>query len=382
MAATISRRAVATPPPFDLSAPALVELYAHKPLPPLPLNLRPKQRRSPSVQKSWETVAELEASPCRRRRGWGGGEESMTPRSQGRRRSSYKIQQLTGYDVFVTDDCSVASSDRSSEYSQTWDEEEEEEEEREENWFSLFPLLEAVGAETSAGWTPDLSSSPLPLGVKKFAARQGSDGGVDSSPVSRWDPAYGQFSDSKAAGEYHRIATELAAVQQEPRREQMAMMEKSAERSRLARRRPSLGVVGAAAGGLVMSGVGLLPGRRTASQPVERRATTKTTTTTTTMKRKKKQKMAEVSSSSNSSRRSSSAFDGDGYSSDENLSVDGWLVATAHHRKKREEEGGGGSSRTGQVRGLLQRAGDRARLRNHSHVPEERWRRHMRRMAS
>ncbi|RDA90142.1 hypothetical protein CP533_0765 [Ophiocordyceps camponoti-saundersi (nom. inval.)] len=344
MTATIPRRAIATPPPFDVAAPALVELYAHKPLPPLPLNLRSKQRKSPSVKMSWEAApVELEATPCRPRQAGG---ESMTPRSQGRRRSSYKIQQLTGYDVFVTDDCSVASSDRSSEYSQKWEE---------EDWFSLLPLLEAVGAE----WTPASSSSPSPVGVKRLALRQGGDGGGgDVSSVSRWDPAYGQFTDSKAAGEYHRIATELAAVEK-PRLDKMTMMEKSAERCRIARRRPSLG---AGAAGLVMSGVGLLPRRRTASQPVGRTMTT----TSASTKRKKDEEVCGGGGG---------GFDGDYYySSDENLSVDRWLVKTA-----REQDEGGGS-RTGQVRGLLQNARDRARLR--SRGPEERWRRHTRRIAS
>ncbi|PHH70912.1 hypothetical protein CDD80_5659 [Ophiocordyceps camponoti-rufipedis] len=221
-------------PDFDASAPALMELYAQKPLPPLPLKLPPKTRQSKMSSMRDERRSQV----------------SSTPPSRSRRRSSYKIQQLTGYDVFVTDDCSVAS-DSSSEYSQ----------ECEEDWFSLLPLLEAVGEEPANSsswfdWSEPSSPCPPRTTTRRYdgQAQQWTD-----EPISRWDPGYGHFSDSKAAGEYHRIATELAATQRRRRRQDEGDDEGTGKR--WLRRRRSLGA------GLV-TGAGLLPRRRTTSQPV------------------------------------------------------------------------------------------------------------------
>ncbi|KAF4594555.1 Peroxisomal coenzyme A diphosphatase 1, peroxisomal [Ophiocordyceps camponoti-floridani] len=229
--------AIMSPPnqAFEASAPALVEVYAQKPLPPLPLKLPLKTRQSKMSSMRDERRSQM----------------SSTPPSRSRRRSSYKIQQLTGYDVFVTDDCSVAS-DSSSEYSQ----------ECEEDWFSLLPLLEAVGEEpaNSNSWF-DWSEPPSPCPPRTTTRRcDGQAQQRTDEPISRWDPAYGHFSDSKAAGEYHRIATELAATQRR-RHDDEEDEDDEAPGKRWLRRRRSMGA------GLAM-GAGLLPRRRTTSQPV------------------------------------------------------------------------------------------------------------------
>ncbi|PHH61532.1 hypothetical protein CDD81_269 [Ophiocordyceps australis] len=167
------------------SAPALIEHYSHKPLPPLPSS--PPSR-----------LAKM-ASPLSR------GAATASPWSSpaSGRRSSRKIHQLTGFDVgSVPDEAGSrgsTASNTSSYYSQMWDADPD-----------FVPSLETDSDassrySTSSSPPPDLKPvalwpQPLKLGDKRWTA----------SP-QEWNPAHGHFSDSKAAGEYHRIATELAS---------------------------------------------------------------------------------------------------------------------------------------------------------------------------
>lgn len=222
--------------PLDAPAPALMELYAHKPLPPLPLNLRRQRPRcrvstgaaEPASQPrpgpgNAAEAADVEAAGPRRDGGTG------ACRTRSRRQSSYKILQLTGYDVDVADD-GPADSDCSSVYSLGGD----------DGGHRPVPRLEADGGDApssrGSSWGPlsprsAPSGSPPLGGSRRPVIRCGSDTSLGSSEAHRWpggewtrrwDPAYGQFSDSKAAGEYHRIASEIAAPRTGTRRRRPA----------------------------------------------------------------------------------------------------------------------------------------------------------------
>lgn len=204
--------------PYDASKPTLVEMYAHKPLPPLPLNLHSNRPAEPASQPLALQKPSKAPNP-----------EASLPRhvpalrsfrTHSRRRSSYKVQQLTGYDIGIADD-SPSDSECSSIHSPDWA----------DCSYNLVPLLEADDGDASSGrgssWEPTSPFSvswPSPPNAAKPVIRSGSDASLASPLVRsearralgeewmrRWDPSYGQFSDSKVSGEYHRIASEIAA---------------------------------------------------------------------------------------------------------------------------------------------------------------------------
>lgn len=181
-----------------------------------------------------------------------------------RRRSSHKVHQLLGHDIDVMEghsnrlshastDSSTLSIDSLSSSSlghglDCWTASGEGQslllrrrgmvaaEDCSTNGMALMPLLELEadmdGASLSSSWAPSspLSAHVAPLNVPKPVIRHvNSSKFSDScSPLirtptpllhdddfaisSRWDPAYGHFTDTKAAGEYHQFATELAAA--------------------------------------------------------------------------------------------------------------------------------------------------------------------------
>ncbi|PHH64440.1 hypothetical protein CDD82_1759 [Ophiocordyceps australis] len=172
------------------SAPALIQHYSHKPLPPLP-NSSPSSRLTMAKMP----MPSPTAAPSR-----------LSSPASGRR-SSRKIHQLTGFDVgSVPDEAGSrgsTASNSSSYYSQMWDADPD-----------FVPSLETDSDassrySTSSSPPPDLKPvalwpHPLKLGDKRWTASP------QQSP-REWNPAHGHFSDSKTAGEYHRIATELAS---------------------------------------------------------------------------------------------------------------------------------------------------------------------------
>lgn len=232
-------------PPFDSPMPALVELYSHKALPPLPPTSHPNPRASRSSRASRASTEPGEpiSGP---RAAMAGESESPTPiharthartlsspRSHARRisysglsatgrRSSHKVQQLTGYDIDIMEDCPFSygsvDSDASSNHSQKWDGEP-----------NRVPPLELDNGDTSSrgsSWaplSPQSAAMPSPLSMTRLAIRDSRDsniggslspdGGVDLDEKSAqsWEPAYRHFSDSMVADEYHRVSVELAA---------------------------------------------------------------------------------------------------------------------------------------------------------------------------
>ncbi|UNI14610.1 hypothetical protein JDV02_001221 [Purpureocillium takamizusanense] len=143
-----------------------------------------------------------------------------TKSAPSQRRSSRKIQQLTGYDVDIMAESPVTSSvfdsDASSRNSMRWDSD-----------YNLVPLLEedSGGASSrSSSWEPPSplrGIMPAPLMITKPAMRDGRDTGLGgygsvTSPwgneelLRRWEAPHRQFSDTMAAGEYHQFATQLA----------------------------------------------------------------------------------------------------------------------------------------------------------------------------
>ncbi|KND95058.1 hypothetical protein TOPH_00288 [Tolypocladium ophioglossoides CBS 100239] len=224
-------------PSLDSAMPALAQVYSHKPLPPLPPTSRPNpmasrsstasaERREPISRPRAATAAESAPStPAHVRT-----RTLSSPRSHARRisysglsatgrRSSHKVQQLIGYDIDIMEDCPFSygsvDSDASSNCSQKWDGEP-----------NLPPLLDS-GATSSRGssWvpmSPQSAAVPSPLNISKLAIRDSSDsnlGGsfspdvdvdLDEESAQSWEPSCRHFSDSMAAGEYHRIAADLA----------------------------------------------------------------------------------------------------------------------------------------------------------------------------
>ncbi|POR30835.1 Peroxisomal coenzyme A diphosphatase 1, peroxisomal [Tolypocladium paradoxum] len=223
--------------PLDTPSPALVERYSHKPLPPLPPTSPPGPRASRSSRASTERRDRISGP----RAATAAGSEPSTPihvgtlsspRSHARRisysglsatgrRSSHKVQQLTGYDIDVMDDCPIlygsVDSDASSNYSQKWDGEP-----------GPVPWLENDNGDTSSrgsSWMPMSPRSaliPPPLNICKLAIRDSNDsnlGGsfcpeadvdLDEESAQSWEPAYQHSSDSMASDEYHRISAQLA----------------------------------------------------------------------------------------------------------------------------------------------------------------------------
>lgn len=89
----------------------------------------------------------------------------------------------------------------------------------------LMPVLEvdegsSSGRSSWASGPPYLSSFPAPLNIMHHGRNLSNDSGIGGfsseeglgSERKRWDPAYGQFTDMMAAGEYHRFASELASA--------------------------------------------------------------------------------------------------------------------------------------------------------------------------
>ncbi|KJZ73659.1 hypothetical protein HIM_06992 [Hirsutella minnesotensis 3608] len=204
--------------PFAASTPALVEIYAQKPLPPLPLNLRTRRPRSRSPLRSPHVSSDRRST---RPRPVTAEPDAWRPRhlpvsmtkSRAKRCSSYKVQQLTGCDVDIADD-GFQDSACSSTYGL-------------EDSYNLVPHLETddeyAPSSRGSSWGP-ISPKTIQIGFSKPVVRSDSDVSL-SAPLSevrkalgeewvkRWDSSYGQFSDSMAAGAYHRIATELATQQ-------------------------------------------------------------------------------------------------------------------------------------------------------------------------
>ncbi|KAM4054953.1 hypothetical protein HRG_005769 [Hirsutella rhossiliensis] len=363
-----------------------MEMYAHKPLPPLPLNLRSSRPGSRSSAAPAESVSQL----------WGLRKASKTPdpeasrprhapafgscRTNSRRRSSYKVQQLTGYDVDIADD-SPPDSDCSSVYSLEWA----------DDGYHLVPVLEADSGDApssrGSSWapmSPQSGPSGSPLNAGKPVIRSGSDASLGGLLVSsevqralgeewmrRWDPSYGQFSDSKAAGEYHRIATEIAARHTGRSTRESPVPVAAAEARR---KRPSLSVN-------FGSGAKFSPRRRNASHPVDPSSAAKQTSGT---------EAALPATPPSPQRTPVSAFDSD--SSDGEARAAGgsgireWFGrrsdeagATADrpsphvYWKGQQDEAAPRTSKAGeQVRELLHHAKDRARL---LHMPREERRR-------
>ncbi|KAK5990466.1 hypothetical protein PT974_08734 [Cladobotryum mycophilum] len=247
------------------AAPALVDVYAKKPLPPLPkvqnslkgspvpapLNIKKKPSRqfTPSPTSSTSGLSNISvetantsprslpnttptsaASPGRR--------TSRASTISSNRRSSKKVLQLIGHDVDVMNGSSPwygdneprlkkkasRSSNRSLDmtFSDSCNSHSIPED-------SALPPLEADldgMSSRNSSWSP---SSPLSVAMGPLNGHQpairtsyGSSRHSDcesprccslqeESPLGRWDPSYGQFSDTRAAGEYHKFAVELAA---------------------------------------------------------------------------------------------------------------------------------------------------------------------------
>ncbi|PWI74323.1 hypothetical protein PCL_07637 [Purpureocillium lilacinum] len=220
------------------SIPSHVTEYANKPLPPLPPPTSHPRRTGTSSSRISLTTAELLEQLSRPPTSIVDTEPSTPPpipaRSAlrprcpsistksilSRRRSSRKIQQLTGYDIDFMAESPVApcfaDSDASSGNSMRW----------ESDYNVLPPLEEDIGGDTSRGssWepvSPPPGIMPAPLFISKPATRDGSDSSLgkygsatspwDKEEMTRpWDLGYGQFSDVMAAGEYHQFATQLA----------------------------------------------------------------------------------------------------------------------------------------------------------------------------
>ena len=220
------------------SIPSHVTEYANKPLPLLPPPTSHPRRTGTSSSRISLTTAELLEQLSRPPTSIVDTEPSTPPpipaRSAlrprcpsistksilSRRRSSRKIQQLTGYDIDFMAESPVApcfaDSDASSGNSMRW----------ESDYNVLPPLEEDIGGDTSRGsaWepvSPPPGIMPAPLFISKPATRDGSDSSLgkygsatspwDKEEMTRpWDLGYGQFSDVMAAGEYHQFATQLA----------------------------------------------------------------------------------------------------------------------------------------------------------------------------
>lgn len=364
--------------PLNASAPALVEMYAHKPLPPLPLDLRPRRLTSRS---SAEPVSQLlglrratntpdPATPRSHALAFG------SCRTHSRRRSSYKIQQLTGYDVDIADD-SPPDSDCSSTYSLEWD----------DGAYNLLPLLEADSGDApssrgslsgpmSPHSAPSSAPSSSPLSAGKAIIRSGSGATLRVSParsevqkalgeewIRRWNPSYGQFSDTKAAGEYHRIAVEIAARHTGP-----SSRESPVTAAEPRRKRPALSIN-------FGSGAKFSPRRRNASHLVDGRQTGGTEAALPATPWRGTPVSAFDSDTSEGEAKAAGGGgirEWFGRRSDEVGAT--WDRPSPHlYWKGQQDEAGARTAKAGeQVRGLLHHAKDRARM---LHMPREERRR-------
>lgn len=226
----------------DNATAKILSMYANRPLPAIPprSSRRESKRRSMSTSQIDFKVPTPPTPPIPARASFAPGHArsvssastspstkslnrfSTLSRSNSDRRSSRKIQQLTGHDVGFVDDISIesgsiytlhsaCSSDSDLLASSLPDE-------------GLLPLLEedeegTSTRESSWGPTPPSPVMPAPLNIQrntKISTPPRSFGFEDSfaleSTVLRpWEPGYGQFTDRKASGQYHRIAVELAS---------------------------------------------------------------------------------------------------------------------------------------------------------------------------
>lgn len=249
---------------YSNSTPACIHAYANRPLPPLPappsaapraVTPQPsKPEPSPSFTSSM-AFAYHGSFPINRKNTTRGQTTSAPRRapsvtvasspspmaghphrnsyaaSTRSRRSSQKVHQLTGMDVDVMDDQSLRSvseySDTSSAESGvrlddlgvTYDIPD----------YYLVPVLETDGDDSSSrgsSWgplSPESATVPSPLNVHRPSIRDGSEKNLgsmsgsftnmhlDDDTVRPWDPAFGQFSDHRAAGEYHQFTADLAS---------------------------------------------------------------------------------------------------------------------------------------------------------------------------
>lgn len=153
------------------------------------------------------------------------------------RRSSQKIQQLTGHDVDVMDEYkspfaplpSDASIETGSVYTLNSAASSESDLLRTSTEDGLLPLLEEDeegGPSTrESSWGPPVGpfpAVPAPLNIsrqptiiKRNSAKEFSFDdafSLDTNFLRPWEPGYGQFTDRKTAGQYHKIAVELAAA--------------------------------------------------------------------------------------------------------------------------------------------------------------------------
>lgn len=224
--------------PLDPLDPAeWAQLYAHKPLPPLP-HLYPPPRsvkRKRLGMNARPAVTATAAPPCvvTERIQASAQTSPRTPSFASGHRSSLKVQQLTGLQVNVADGDALsfgeaigASEDSSSSGSR----EHKHETGRADrpSGYSGVPSLEADRDGQSSRLSPAPPRSPQPLGVAALrvgkAEMRRSDESTrydelrpysqvvaDEDLPQRWDGACVRFSDSRAAARYHRWAVELAS---------------------------------------------------------------------------------------------------------------------------------------------------------------------------
>ncbi|KAK2591256.1 hypothetical protein QQS21_011064 [Conoideocrella luteorostrata] len=245
---------------YSASSPALIHAYANRSLPPLPPSASspPLATMAPHFRRRRATTTS-EGSSAMIERGGLSGTQSSVPRNdfppctlqhlgpmaaasspkatppqrsscnlsaRPVRRSSQKVYQLTGLDVDVMDHRSARSGSGASDSSSTRSDP------RMEDFgapdYHLVPVLEADSNGSSSrgsSWgpmSPESDAIPAPLNIHKpmtDGSEQAFDGLSESFPQLRldddsvrpWQPAYGQFSDIGAAGEYHRFTANLAS---------------------------------------------------------------------------------------------------------------------------------------------------------------------------
>ncbi|TWU77200.1 hypothetical protein ED733_008625 [Metarhizium rileyi] len=247
---------------YSTSMPANMQSYANRPLPPLPppsssapraMTPQPRRRSSTMAVESIPVFAFQGSFPVNRKSSRRAEAPIPTPRqlpsvaassspkssqvhgyshaasTRSRRSSQQKIYQLTGMDVDVMDDQSFPSGGADSDSSSTGSGVKlDEPATYEVPEYYLVPVLEAdVDGSSSRGssWgpmSPELAVMPPPLNLYKQPMRDDNEkqpGGLNASftqmhledgIIRPWDPAYGQFSDHRAAGEYHQFTAQLA----------------------------------------------------------------------------------------------------------------------------------------------------------------------------